>query len=199
MTITVINIFIRYMIFTFQIFFQSAWAGESIDSSKIYTNSSGMICSLQNQGDSKLSFWSTQAWTLGWGMNGCASWESSKFQLYCLLSWCVVQEHFYMEAGVQVNISWGFFCFTYTCVEFVYSELICSGESVSAINGKCKFFELVKSLLETSHSFLNWANGHMYLWSILRSFIALTFPFPLNAHVILHLQKASKFSPIGEG
>ena len=40
-------------------------------------------------------------------------------------------------------------------VEFLYSELICRGESVSAINDKCKFFELVKSLLETSHSFLN--------------------------------------------
>ena len=66
--------------------------------------------------------------------------KSSKFQLYNLLSWNVAQDHFYREVGVQVNISWCFFCFTYTYVEFIHSELICRGETVLAIYDKCNFF-----------------------------------------------------------
>ena len=114
--------------------------------------------------------------------------------LYCFLSWCVAQEHFNGKVGVQVNISWGFFCFTYTFVECVHFELICRGETVLAIYGQCTVFELTNWLLETSHSFLNWTSGQMYLWGFFRSIIALTCPFPLNA--LSHLQKASKISPI---
>ena len=127
--------------------------------------------------------------------------KSSKFQLYNLLSWCVAQEHFYMQAGVHVNISWGFFFFnfTYIFVKFVYSQLISRGESDLAIYGTCKFFELAKGFLEISHSFLSWASKHMYPWNFLMSFIALTGPSPLKENGISRLQKASKFSPISEG
>ena len=36
---------------------------------------------------------------------------------------CFAQEHFNGKVGVQVNISWGFFCFTYTFVDVYTSSL----------------------------------------------------------------------------
>ena len=80
-----------------------------------------------------------------------------------LLSWCVAQEYFYRH----IIFIKAFFYFTFTFVKCVHSKLISRGES--ALYGTCKFFELTKGLLETSHSFVSWVSKHIYPWNFLMS------------------------------